>query len=208
LLRAGRALRQFPFVFEQVLEEVVAPLGRRLRPGHFRAAGDGVSSHAGAILTLPAEALILERAGFWLRTDQRRIAGTVGLAEGMAAGNQRDGLLVVHRHAEERFADVLGRRDRVRIAVRTFRIDVDQAHLHRAERLGELAFAAVTLVAEPASFRTPEEFFGLPNVGAATGKTEGLEAHRLQRNVADEDHQVRPRYFLAVLLLDRPEQPA
>ena len=42
-----------------------------------------------------------------LRADQRRIAGAVGLAEGVAAGDQRDGLLVVHRHAEERLADVL-----------------------------------------------------------------------------------------------------
>ena len=118
LLRAGRALGQLPFVLEQVLEEVVAPLGRRLRPGDFRAAGDGVGADAGAVLALPAEALILERAGFRLRSDQRRIAGAVGLAEGVAAGDQRDGLLVVHRHAEERLADVLGRRDRIRIAVR------------------------------------------------------------------------------------------
>ena len=45
---------------------------------------------------------------FGFRTDERRVAGAMGLAEGVAAGNQRDGLLVVHRHAEERFADVLG----------------------------------------------------------------------------------------------------
>ena len=36
LLGAGRALGQLPFVLEQVVEEVVAPLGRRLRPGDFR----------------------------------------------------------------------------------------------------------------------------------------------------------------------------
>ena len=107
---------------------------RRLRPGDFRAAGDGVGADAGAVLALPAEALILERAAFRLRADQRRIARAVGLAEGVAAGDQRDGLLVVHRHAEERFADVLRGRERVRIAVRPFRVDVDQAHLHRAER--------------------------------------------------------------------------
>ena len=28
-----------------------------------------------------------------------RVGGAVGLAEGVAAGDQRDGLLVVHRHA-------------------------------------------------------------------------------------------------------------
>ena len=160
------------------------------------------------MLALPAEALILDRAAFRLRTDQRRIAGAVGLAEGVAAGDQRDGLFVVHRHAEERFADVLGRGDRVRIAVRPFRIDVDQAHLHRAERFGELAFAAVAFVAEPGALRTPVELFRLPHVGAAAGETERLEAHRFQRDVAGENHQVGPGKLLAVFLLDRPQQPA
>src|SRR5260370_26515776 len=95
LRHTGRALRQLPFVFEQVLEEVVAPLGRRLRPGDLRAAGDGVGAEAGAMLALPAEALILKGAAFRLRSDQRRVACAVGLAEGMTAGNQRDGLFVV-----------------------------------------------------------------------------------------------------------------
>src|SRR5258707_1783240 len=81
LFRTGRALGQLPFVFEQVLEKEVAPLGRRLRPGDFRAARDGVGAGARAMPALPAEALILERAGFRLRPDQRRIARAVGLAE-------------------------------------------------------------------------------------------------------------------------------
>ena len=148
------------------------------------------------------------QAAFRLRADQRRIAGAVGLAEGVAAGDQRDGLLVVHRHAEERLADVLGRRDRVRVAVRPFRIDVDQAHLHRAERLRKLAFAAVAFVAEPRPLGTPVELLGLPDVGAAAGEAEGLEAHRLEGDVAGENHQVGPGDFPAVLLLDRPQQPA
>ena len=109
LLGAGRALGQLPFVLEQVVEEVVAPLRRRLRPGHFRAAGDGVGADTRSVLALPAEALILDRGAFRLGADQRRIAGAVGLAEGVTAGDQRHGLFVVHRHAEEGFADVLGR---------------------------------------------------------------------------------------------------
>src|SRR5665213_1815011 len=84
LFRTGRTLRELPFELEQVVEEVVAPLGRRLRPGDFRAAGDGVGSEARAMLALPAEALLLEGAGFRLRADQRRIARAVGLAEGVA----------------------------------------------------------------------------------------------------------------------------
>src|SRR6185312_10583977 len=119
-------------------EEEIAPPGRRLGPGDLRAAGDSVGADAGAVFALPAEALIFERAALRLRSHQRRIARAMGLAEGMSAGDQRDGLLVVHRHAEERLADILRRRDRVRIAVRTLRIDVDQSHLNRAERLREL----------------------------------------------------------------------
>ena len=86
----------------------------------------------------------------------------MGLAEGVAAGDQRDGLLVVHRHAEERLADVLGRRDRIGIAVRPFRVDVDQAHLHGAERLRELALAAVAFVAEPGALGTPVRVLPAP----------------------------------------------
>src|SRR5262245_65442433 len=92
LLRTGRALRQLPFVLEQVLEEMVAPLGRRLRPGDFRTAGDRISADAGAVRALPAEALIFKRARFRLGANQRGIAGAMRLAEGVAAGDQRDGL--------------------------------------------------------------------------------------------------------------------
>ena len=102
----------------------------------------------------------------------------------------------------------LRRGERIGIAVRAFRIDVDQAHLHRAERLGELAFAAVALVAEPGAFGTPVQFFRLPDVGAAAGEAEGLEAHRFQRDVADENEQIGPGDLAAVFLLDRPQQAA
>src|SRR5207302_10466189 len=60
LIGTGRALRQFPFVVEQVVKEVVAPFCRRLRPGHFRTAGDGVGPEACTMLAFPAEALILD----------------------------------------------------------------------------------------------------------------------------------------------------
>ena len=72
----------------------------------------------------------------------------------------------------------------------------------------ELTLAAVALVAEPGAFWTPEQFLGLPGVGPAAGEAEGLEAHGLQRDVADEDEEVGPGDGLAVLLLDRPQQAA
>src|ERR1043166_4979241 len=206
LLRPGRALYQLPFIFEQVLEEVVAPLRGCLRPCDFRASGNGVGADTGAMFALPDETLILERTSFRCRSHQRWVSGAVRLAEGMPAGDQRDGFLVVHRHAEEGFANIPRRGDRIGIAVRTFRIDVDETHLHRAERLCELALATVTFVAEPAPFRTPIELLGLPHVGAATGEAERFEAHRLQRDVAGQHHQVGPGNLPAKLLLDRPQQ--
>src|SRR5262245_13249108 len=208
LLNARRALRQLPFVFEQVLEEQVAPLGWRLRPGDLRTAGDGIRAETGAMFALPAKALILDGATFRFRTDQRWITCAVGLAEAVATRDQRDGLFVVHGHAEESLADVLGCRHGIRIAIRAFRIDIDQAHLHGAERLRKLAFTAVAFVSEPRPLRTPEEFFRLPNVGATAGESERLEVQRLEGNVTREDHQVGPGDLAAVLLLDRPQKPA
>src|SRR5947208_12883357 len=99
----------------------------------------------------------------------------MGLTKSMAAGNQRDGLLVVHRHTEERLADVLGRRHRIRLAVGPFRIDVDQAHLHRGERILKLPFAAVAFVTQPSPLGTPVELFRFPYIGAAAAETERLE---------------------------------
>ena len=203
-------LAQLPLVAEQVLEEAVAPLRRGLGPRDLDAAGDRVLALAGAVAVAPAEALRLERGALGLGADVLVGVGrAVGLAERVAAGDQRDRLLVVHRHAAERLADVDGRRERVGLAVRPLRVDVDEAHLHGAERLFEIALAAVALVAEPLGLGAPVDVLvGLPHVLAAAREAERLEAHRLQGDVAGEHHQVGPREALAVLLLDRPQQPA
>src|SRR5947209_14005363 len=104
---------------------MVAPLRRRLRPDHLRPAGDGVLADARAVLAAPAEALVLERSA--LRSalgDERGVARAMGLAEGVAAGDERNRLLVVHRHAAEGLADVFCRRGWIRLAVRPLGIDV------------------------------------------------------------------------------------
>src|SRR5256885_14834193 len=116
-MRTGRALGQFPFVAEQVPEEVVAPLRWRRGPDDFRAAGDRISPFARAKFALPAEALLLDADGFRLWAHQFRIASAVGLAERVTASNQRDRFFVVHRHARERLADIPRRSDRIRLAV-------------------------------------------------------------------------------------------
>src|ERR1035437_8003696 len=110
LMRTGRALGQFPFVAEQVPEEVVAPLRWRRGPDDFQPAADRVTAFAASIGVFPAEPLLLDGGAFGLGADiLARIGCAVGLAEGVSAGDERDGLLVVHRHARERFANILGR---------------------------------------------------------------------------------------------------
>ena len=94
------------------------------------------------------------------------------------------------------------------VAVGPFWVDVDQTHLHGAERTAQLPVAAVALVAEPGVFRSPEDVFRLHDVGAAEGEPERFEAHRLEGDVAGEDQQVGPGDLTAVLLLDRPQQPS
>ena len=51
------------------------------------------------------------RLGF--RPDQRRIAGAVAFAEGVAASDERNRLFVVHRHAREGLAHVPAGCDRI-----------------------------------------------------------------------------------------------
>ncbi|MCY1531749.1 hypothetical protein D9M68_669850 [compost metagenome] len=133
----------------------------------------------------------------------------MGLAECVAASGERHGLLVVHGHAGEGLADVPRRAERVRVAVRAFRVHIDQAHLDGSQGLGEVTVAAVALVVQPLAFRAPVDvFLWLPYVRAATAETERLEAHGLQRDVTGENYQIAPGQLAAVLLLDRPEQPA
>ena len=209
LVRACGALRELPLVAEQDPEEAVVPGDRGVGPDDFETAGDRVAAHAGAVRALPAEALLLDRGSLGIGADVVLRARAVGLAEGVTARDQGDRLLVVHRHPAERLTDVAGRGERVRVAVRALRVDVDETHLDRGQRVLQLAVAAVALVPEPGGLGTPVDVVvRLPDVLAAAAEAEGREAHRLQGNVAREDHQVAPRDLLAVLLLDRPQQPA
>src|ERR1700732_2428734 len=137
-MRTGRALGQFPFVAEQVREEVVAPPRWRLGPDDFQAAADRVVAFAGAIGVLPTEPLLLDGGAFGLGADiLARIGSTVGLADRVSAGDERDGLLVVHGHARERLADIPRRGERIRPPVRPLRLYITQNHVHSAERLLE-----------------------------------------------------------------------
>ena len=132
----------------------------------------------------------------------------MGFAKSVSAGNQRHGFFVIHRHAGERFPNVPGGSDGIRLAVRPFRIHIDQTHLNGTERVLQLSVAGVAFISEPLTFRSPVNIhFWFPDILTPSRETERRESHRFQRTVTGEDHQVGPRKFPAVLLLDRPEQP-
>ncbi|MNM59154.1 hypothetical protein D3C81_703990 [compost metagenome] len=120
---------------------------------------------------------------------------------------------------------------RIGIAVRAFRVHVDQAHLHGGQRVFQFArmHVAISVVighqhavvlfhalravlvthiaAEPGGLAAPVHVLvRLPGIGTAAGKAERLEAHRFQCDVAGQDQQVGPGNGLAILLLDRPQQ--
>ena len=120
---------------------------------------------------LPAEALLLDAGALGFRTDQRRIASAMTFAESVSSGDERDGLLVVHRHAREGLSNVAACSDRTRFAVRPFRIDVDQTHLNGGERILEFPVAAVALVSKPLALSSPVNvLFRLPDVLAPASR--------------------------------------
>ena len=207
LPRTAGSLPHLPLIAEQVIEVAVVPL-HRVGPCALQTAGDRVVAFAGAKSVPPAEALLLEAGALGFGTDILRCRGsTMGFAKGVAAGNQRNGLLVIHGHAAERFLDVPGCSERIGFTVGPLRIHVDQAHLNGAERIFELPVAGVTLVSKPLTLRPPVNVrFRLPSVLTPTCETERLESHRLQGTVPSQDHQIGPGDFPAVLLLDRPKQ--
>ena len=210
LLGAGGALAQLPIKTEEVFEVVVAPLRGRRGPNAFQSARDGVGSSAGVEGVLPTGALLGDGGPCGLSTDVLAgIGRTVCFSKGVSAGDQRHGLLVVHGHAAEGLADVAGGGEWIGVAVGSLRIHIDEAHLHGGEWVFQFALTLVALVGEPFRLGAPiDVLLGLPYIGAATGKAEGLEAHALQGDVAGEDHEVGPRNLLAVLLLDGPQQAA
>src|ERR1700691_1525507 len=140
LVRASGTLGQFPLVFEQVLEEIVTPFRWCACPGDFQAAGNCITCNAGGVGVCPAEALLLNWRAFWLSSHVLLgRAGSVSLAKSVTACDQGDGLFIVHSHARERLADILGCCNRIRNTLRPFRTDIDESHRGCAERMRKIA---------------------------------------------------------------------
>ena len=158
----------------------------------------------------PAQALVFDACTFGLSAYVLTGVGrTVAFAKGVSARHQRHGFFVIHGHAGKGFAYVAGRRHWVWVAVGAFGVHINQAHLHGAQRLFEFALAGVALVAQPFGLGAPVNvFFRFPNIRAAPGKPQRFKAHGVQRHIARQHNQISPRELVAVLLLDRPDEPA
>src|SRR6185295_11954301 len=149
----------------EILEESVVPLRRFGGPGALEPARDRVFALAAAKTVLPAEPLILQTGALRLGTDVLDGSrGTVGLADRVAADDERNRLLVVHRHAGERLSNVARRKSRIRLAARALRVHVDQAHVIGAERPLHGPAIAVTRISKPGVLGPPEDLVGLPPV--------------------------------------------
>ena len=162
----------------------------------------------------PAETSLFQRGSLRVRAEVGRVSVAVRLADGVTTSGERYRLLVVHRHASKGLAHHLRCLQRVRLAIHTLGVYVDQTHLHGRERVFQRAgivHIRVALIAsgQPLLFGAPVDvLLWVPDVFAAEGKAEGLQAHRLVRNVSSKNHQVGPAELVAVLLFDWPQQAA
>ena len=214
LVCTGRGFGQFPLIAEQQVEIAHVPLRRVLGPCAFDAGGHGIGCSAVQVRVHPAKALILDPARFRLCAQQARIAVAMGLADGVATGGQRRGFLIVHRHAGEGDAHLLGGVFRVRHTVHAFGVHVDQAHMHgrqrRIERVGLLdVLVALGCIAHELILGAPVDvLLRVPDVFTAKGEAIGVQAHILIGDGARQQDQVGPAQLVAVLLLHRPQQAA
>ncbi len=186
----------------------MSPLCGSCGPCNFRSSGQCVRPVARLITAHPSESLLFYSCRFGIGAEILRISFAVRLSECMSAGYERNGLFVIHCHAPECFADVFRRKERVGIAVRAFGIDIDQTHLNSRKRIFKISFAGVSVsIVEPFLLRAPVYAdIGLPYIFSSSRKTEGLESHRLKRNISGQYKEVCPGYLVSVFLLDRPQQ--
>src|SRR5690606_13286677 len=168
-----------------------------------------ISAMAFAIGVFPAEALFFDpcRGGF--RANVCGTGGAVGFSKAVSAGDKGYGFFVVHRHTPERFADVTRSCQRIGLSVRAFRVNINKSHLNCGQGVLQLTVARVALVVKPFGLRAPVHIlFGFPEIFPSSGEAESLEAHGFQCAVSGENHQVGPRDFTSVFLLDGPKQQA
>ena len=105
---------------------------------------------------------------------------TMTFTNRMPSRCQGNRFLVVHRHARESNTDIVGCFERVRLAINAFRINIDQPHHHRRQRIFQITFPRVTGTfaagrRKPLFFGAPiNVFFRMPDILATKGETIGF----------------------------------
>src|SRR4051812_12765121 len=84
LMRATWAFSELPFEAEKVFKIAIAPLSRRLRPGNFQPAGNGVRAFAQPESIIPSKAQHFHPCRLRLLAHMIRRSRTMGLAECMS----------------------------------------------------------------------------------------------------------------------------
>ena len=137
------------------------------------------------------------------------VTRTVRLAECMAAGDQRDGLFIVHRHAAERFTDIVRRGGRIRLAIGA--LPGSRRSAPSALRPGPAQARARRSSAYPPSTCSP---FPNSHPNPAPKRPRGrppnpkvlkpmVSSATFPGRIIKSAHEI----LLAVFLLDRPQQP-
>ncbi len=207
LVFAGGALGQLPFIVEQVFEKAHVPLNRFISPCAFEATGNRIGTFAGAIFVFPAETLLFNRSCFRVRAVVLFGSGTMNFTKRMSSCNKRNGFLIIHRHPFERLTNEIRRLFRVWFSTGSLRVYVDQTHVIGCELPFKISIIVVALISQPLLFRSPiDVILRFPGILTSAAKTKGFKAHRFQCTVSGQDHQIAPREFLTIFLLDRPEQ--
>ncbi len=100
------------------------------------------------------------------------------------------------------------------MAINPFRIDVNQPHHHRRQRIFQIPHTGVTAAfgaawCQPLFLRAPVGvFFWMPNIFPAKTKPKNLQTRSLVGNGTGINQQVGPAQGIAIFFLDRPQQPA
>ena len=204
-IRASRAFYQLPLITKQKVEIAIVPFCRIGCPRTFDTTGDGVTPFAFAMCAYPAKAHLFNRSTFWLNPDQISITCTMRFTECMTTCGQGDSFFVIHRHSGKCFTNIAGTCQRIGIAIRPFRIHIDQSHLHGRQRMRQIAITRITAIRQPVCFKTPVNiFFRCPYVWTTATVTKGFAAHRLDSDITCQNQKIGPANLLAIFLFDRP----
>ena len=142
----------------------------------------------------PAKAHLFNRRPFWFCTNKLRITSAMCLTKCVTTSNKCHSLFIIHSHPAKCLTHILRTQQRIWISIRAFRVNINQTHLHRCQRIIQrLACIAIAIIIQPSCFCTPVNiFFRMPDIRASTAKTKGLATHRFNRHISSKNKQVCP----------------